>query len=256
MRKFLVVFTAIMLHTSVKAEHYIVGAQNISYFPHYAFQSPIDKGLAWAILEAYAEKSGHTFDYVALPIVRLRKELVKGNVDIIYPDNPKWFNSQLETDNKYYSSPLVRALGGTIVTLDKQGKGIDAVKRLGLPAGFSPVKWQSRIESKQTKLIPAEDSLSALLLLAEQQADAVDLEYNVASYLSRNKHKLSNIRLDPSLPFDDVGFRLATIKHKRLIDGLNQFLIEDEALVESLKRRYNIEDPNIVISRLQRQQQN
>ncbi len=32
------------------AEKFIVGAQNLEYFPHYDFSSQIDKGLAWAIL--------------------------------------------------------------------------------------------------------------------------------------------------------------------------------------------------------------
>lgn len=253
MRKLIIFFMIMMSKVPAHAEHYIIGAQNISYFPHYAFQSPIDKGLAWAILEAYSEKTGHTFDYVALPIIRLRKELLKGNVDVIYPDNPKWFNSQLKTDNKYYSYPLVRALGGTIVTADKQGQGIESIKRLGLPLGFSPVKWQSRIDNKLTRLVPAEDSLAALLLLADRRADAVDLEYNVAHYLSRNKHQLTNITLDPSLPYDDVGFRLATIKHKRLLDDLNRFLTEETELIDALKHRYNIEDPAIVITRLKQQ---
>ena len=35
------------------AERFIVGAQNLSYFPHYDFESDVDKGVGWAILEPF-----------------------------------------------------------------------------------------------------------------------------------------------------------------------------------------------------------
>lgn len=233
-----------------RAETYVIGAQNISYFPHYEFQSNIDKGLAWAILEAYAKKSGHKFEYIALPIVRLQKELEKGNIDFAYPDNPKWHKKKLQVDKKIYSNPLVRALGGTIVVPQARGQGIDSIKRLSLPLGFSPVKWQSRIEQNLTRLVPVSDSRTALQFLTLGQADAADLEYSVAKYLSNSTHALSEVILDPSLPYDDVGFRVATLNHPKLIDELNKFLQEESELVESLKAKYQIESPRVVLSRL------
>ena len=112
LRRALIFVSFTLLSTLLHAETYIVGAQNIRYYPHYDFDSTVDKGIGWAILEAFSVETGHEFIYHAMPIERLQRELSKGNVDFVYPDNPKWFNPTASAENKYFSTPLVHALGG------------------------------------------------------------------------------------------------------------------------------------------------
>ena len=70
--RWVVLFCTYLLSNNVYAEKYIVGAQNLAYFPHYDFASTVDKGAAWSILEAFSKASGHEFIYVSLPIRRLQ----------------------------------------------------------------------------------------------------------------------------------------------------------------------------------------
>ena len=88
-----------------QAEQYIIGAQNIEYFPHYDFTSKVDKGVGWAILEAFSDASGHEFVYLDMPVRRLQIELNKGNVDFVYPDNPRWNSADTTIDQKTFSKP-------------------------------------------------------------------------------------------------------------------------------------------------------
>lgn len=77
-------FIGCLFSLNIYADKYVIGAQNLAYFPHYDFASSTDKGVAWSILEAFSEASGHEFVYLSLPIRRLQLELVKGNVDFEY----------------------------------------------------------------------------------------------------------------------------------------------------------------------------
>lgn len=236
-------FLALFLAVTVRAETFIVGAQNIQYYPHYDFQSSIDKGLGWAILEAYAKESGHTFSYHAMPILRLQRELAKGNVDFVYPDNPKWYVPRAVSSQKHFSVPLVQIVGGTIIKPHNRGKGIDSITRLAVPRGFSPVNWQNRIDQKLTRLVEVKDSITALQLLQLDRVDATNLELNVVQHFASTTPELGPFTLDPALPYTVVGFRLSTIRHPALVDDFSRFITQNQALITALYERYQIRQP-------------
>ena len=48
-------FIGCLFSLNIYAEKYVIGAQNLAYFPHYDFASSTDKGVAWSILEAFCE---------------------------------------------------------------------------------------------------------------------------------------------------------------------------------------------------------
>lgn len=82
-----------------RAAHFVIGSENINYFPHYRFvDGHTVKGYGWAVMQAFAKKSGHTFEYQALPVKRLKRELLAGRVDFIYPDNPSWHRRMKHKD--------------------------------------------------------------------------------------------------------------------------------------------------------------
>ena len=233
-----------------RAETFVIGAQDIEYYPHYDFSSDVDKGYAWALLEAFSKVSGHKFFYLDMPIRRLQMELLKGNIDFVYPDNPNWYNQIVSNDKKIFSAPLIRALGGAIVKESHLGKGVDNVRRLAMPLGFTPVKWQSRIDAGKTKLTSVTDTASALKLLHHDRVDAANLEYHVAQYLASGLPYLDAITLDISLPHSDVAFSLATIKHREMISQLDNFIEQNQPLIALLQSRYGIEEPQTVLERL------
>lgn len=249
MRTLLLVISVVFsLHTEAKS--YIVGAQNIHYYPHYDFQSNVDKGIGWAILEAYAADSGHTFNYHAMPILRLQRELVKGNVDFVYPDNPKWYDAPGNHEKKYYSTPLVRALGGTIVHPEDSNNAIDKIKRIAMPLGFTPVNWQKRVDNEQTKLVSVNDSITALQMLQKRRVDAANLEYNVVQYIASITPELGPFTLAPGLPHDDVGFMLSTIKHPGLVADLSSFIEHNPDIIQSIYSKYQIRHPQAILKSL------
>ncbi|WP_414829189.1 hypothetical protein [Alteromonas sp. H39] len=250
LRSFIAALFSTLLSLFAQADTFIVGAQNIQYYPHYDFSQENDKGLAWAILEAYADRSGHELIYYDMPVKRLQLEMLKGNVDFVYPDNPKWYNQIIPASDKFFSTPLTRALGGTIVNPDDVGKGLDRIQRLSIPLGFTPVNWQSRVDQNLTRLVTVTDTLSALYLLKKNRVDAANLEYSVTQYLALTSPQYGPFTLDPALPHDNVGFMLSTINHPEVILDINNFIRTHGELIESLKQKYNLRDPETILQEL------
>ncbi|MDG6099595.1 amino acid ABC transporter substrate-binding protein [Alteromonas sp. ZYF713] len=233
-----------------RADTIVIGTQNLHYYPHYDFTSENDKGLAWAIFEAFKATTKHEFVYISMPVLRLQKELAKGSVDFIYPDNPKWYNPIISNTLKTFSQPVTRALGGTILRPGKVGAGIDEIRRLAMPLGFTPVNWQERVDNQLTHLIRVNDTLNALELIAQNKADAANLEYHVTQHIASQQPSLGKFTLDPELPHDGVAFMLATISHTDLLAEFNAFLVSHQPLIKRLHKQYRIKSPDVILNNL------
>ena len=238
----------------VSANTYIVGAQNIEYYPHYDFAAKDDKGLGWAILQAFSEHSGHKFVYLSMPVRRLQMEMLKGNVDFVYPDSPRWYNQITKADEKIFSAPITATLSVTLVKPPLESNGVDSVKHLAVPFGFTPVEWQQRIDDKLTQITAVEDVYTGLSLLNTGRIDAIDIEYHVSQAVLERNPTLGEFAIDVTLPHNIVNFQLSTIHHSTLINELNSFLSENTSLINAIKRRYKIEDGTQVIESFRKQQ--
>lgn len=226
--------------TSLAAEKYIVGAQNIQYLPHYDFSSPVDKGVGWAILEAFSKHSGHEFIYLSMPIRRLQMELMKGHVDFVYPDNPNWYNQITKAEDKFFSLPLTHAITGTLVKQKNSGKGINSIKRIVMPLGFTPVNWQTRVDEKLTEIIWTSDIYAGLSMLQKGRVDAMDLEVHVGKYYSEHTLGFDNFVLDLTLPHNEAPFMLSTLHHQAILAELNQFIKSNPQKIREIKQAYGI----------------
>ena len=245
--------TCLLLSLSVRAETYVVASQNIPYYPHYEFSSEVDKGFAWALLEAYSKHTGVSFEYVAMPVLRLQVELEKGNVDLVYPDHPTWTNPVNDNKTKHYSAPLTDSLVGTFVKAPRYGQDISRIRKLAIVLGFSPLYWQDRIDNGKTKLISVADNKAALYLAQLDRADAVDMDYYVANYLLSTLSDVDDFVLDPNLPVTTVEFCLSTLNNPELVADISEFIAQHPDVVAKLKAQYGLDDPTERLKKLRNQ---
>jgi len=252
--KLLAVFLSVLALAGASSVHaqktFIIGAQDIAYLPHYDFNNEQEKGAVWRILEAYGSQNGLTFEYVALPIKRLHKELLAGNVDFVFPDNPKWFNQQFKGVEKHFSAPFYEILGASFVHRNDYNLHLDKVSSLSVPSGFSPIFWQSRIDDGQILLVDATNAIAAMRLVLSKRAQVTDLEYSVVQWHKRDYPEFTDICISPYLPHDVVALHLTTVNHPEIIHDLNRFLQENPQHLEQIKQQYGIVDARKLASDL------
>ncbi|MFW5962616.1 MAG: substrate-binding periplasmic protein [bacterium] len=224
------------------AETYVVGVENISYYPYYTINEDGNyDGYAREVLDLFAEEKGYTFEYRDLPLNRLFSNLVEQKIDFKFPDNPYWSADLKEGKDVVYSDSVVKFVDGAMVIPENVGKSIEEVKRLGKIMGFTPWPFLDLIESGEIKEIET-PNYEALLMQAVR--GRVDVAYtNIAVGNYQLKEVLDDpdaLVFDENLPYDESSYLLSTAKHPELIEEFNQFLQENSETIEELKEKYNV----------------
>ncbi|HYD32117.1 MAG TPA: transporter substrate-binding domain-containing protein [Azospirillaceae bacterium] len=220
---------------------YVVGVENIEYFPHYTYADGDYKGFARDLLDAFAKDKGYAFQYRALPVSRLMQEFVGQEIDLKYPDNSYWSADQRKGKDIVYSDPVVAYIDGVSVKPENVGKGPDAVAKLGIVRGFTAWDWMDRISGGKVTL--AENN-SFSSLVQTSIAGRVDGAYgNVAVVKHQLEKQLKQpgaLAYDPGLPHTESNYHLSTIKHPKLIEEFNAWLKANADLMAKLKAEYGV----------------
>ena len=238
-------------YAPARAETYIVVSQNFNYYPHYNFKAKLDKGFIWAVLEEFSVFSGHKFVYRHMPVLRLQKELEKGTIDLIYPDNPLFNNEQNFAKGKYYSDTIVNTIGVSMVKKSRLTDDANTVKKLAIPLGFTPqLGWTEKLSLKQIMLAKVSTPLVSLKLLNLGRVDAAEVDYFVGQHLIRNNPELSKLAFHSGLPHSTVEFKLSTINQPQLIDEINHFMASQPHVIKKLMLLYGITPPELISQKL------
>ena len=131
MRFVLTMLCGFCLCWSLQAKTYVIGIEQLDYYPHYDFKSAQPRGYFFDLMQLYSQWSGDKFVFKALPVKRLYKDSVE-LTDFVYPDNKAW-QPHLGVDEqitKYYSAPVIYTLGATMVLPHKQQMRLSEFKVL------------------------------------------------------------------------------------------------------------------------------
>ncbi|MBU2511038.1 hypothetical protein KJ966_06860 [bacterium] len=238
---FIISFYMMATFASAENREFIVGVENIEYYPHYDFTKE-NKGVAKRILDLFAQSKNYHFKYRPLPVKRLFSEFVSLELDFKYPDHPLWQKEIKKNVKVIYSKPVVNIVAGTMVLPENVGRGIDSFKTLGTVLGFTPFHWADLIESK--KIIIHEDTDVGRLLLQALMGriDGADVELSVANYHLRLLDKQGALLMDPNLPHLIASFHLSTVTHPDIIKELNLFLMQNSSKIAKMKRQFYIRE--------------
>lgn len=237
----LVLVAALAPLSSSQAKTYSVGVEDITYFPLYGFEDGRYGGFARAVLEAFAETYGHSFEYKARPVSRLLKGFIEGRVDLKFPANPNWAQDLKAGRTVVYSQPVVEYVDGVMVLPERLGQGLASFSVLGTVRGFSPFVWLDRIKAGSVHL---DENSNFKALIKQTLARRVDGAYaNVAVVNHILKGELRQpgaLVFDPDLPHDRSSYHLATIKHPDLVDQFDAWMRDHGKVLDALKKRYNV----------------
>ncbi len=232
-------FSIVGFPLQAKQPTYVIGIEDINYYPHYDFTAAQPRGYFYDLMQLFSQKSGYQFRFQKLPVKRLYLS-AKDDVDFVYPDNPKWQPYLHATFDKTYSDPLIYTLGSTMVRRDNRNLAVANVKSLAIIHGFTPFRWLELKKLYNFRIMDVPDVDSALGLLLKDRVDAAVIEYNVANAFLTAQQKSGELVFGENLPFTEVPFLLSTLKHQAVIAEFNQFMRTEKTAIRQLKAKYKL----------------
>lgn len=238
------IFITILNISSQTKKEYIIGVENIQYYPIYNWNGKEWTGYARELLDKFASKKGYTFKYVALPVARLFNDfVVSQTVDFKFPDNPYWATDLKKGKTIVYSKSVVEYIDGVFVLPEKKGKGLDYLKNLGTVMGFTAWDYLDLIKAKKVILKESTDFTSLLQQVLNKNTDGAYINIVVAQYHLNEVFKKSDaLVFDSDLPYTRSAYFFSSIKYPQIIEEFNKFLDEEKDFVIKLKQKYKAEE--------------
>ena len=163
----------------------------------------------------------------------------KQSLDFKYPDDPNWKSNLKKGIQAYYSNGLLTYIDGTVVKKENLAKGI---KTLGTVSGFTPWDYLDLIKANKVKLKENRNLKSLLINTKKGFIDGAYVNVEVAKNICKKLGlKQDSLVFDESLPFTKSGYKLSTIKHPKIIQELNHFIVTHKKLINDIRKRYKIE---------------
>jgi len=241
MMRWLALFVVMLCNGPLRADSYVIGIEQIDYYPHYDFSQRQQRGYFVDLIQLFSDKTGHQFKFMPLPVKRLYQSSNSG-IDFIYPDNPLWEQYKEPGIEKLFSAPVIFTLGSTLVKPELQHISLEQFRSLAVIHGFVPTKWLALKNRYNYRMVDVPDVPSALGLVLKGRLDGANIEFNVAQHYLRSIAAQDQLVIAEQLPFTQLPFLLSTVKHPKLLSEFNQFLLDNAEQVAALKRKYQLQE--------------
>ncbi len=221
------------------AADYVVGVQDLDYFPIYATDAQGEyRGYGRELLDLFAKRSGIQFIYQVRPVRRLVNDYLAGRVDLMFPDNPNWDKDRKVGLEVNYSAPALVFQDAVMVLPDNLGQPLQS---LGSVMGFTPWKFMADVNAGKLRLHEAPGPLNLIKMALAGRVQGVNMARQVAEYHLRTMDQPDALVPDLGLlPSRDSQYLLSSIRYPELIRQFDQFLQTDKAAVLALKRKYGL----------------
>lgn len=199
------------------------------------------RGYARDLLDLFASRHGHSFEYRPLPTRRLTAEHMAGRLDGVFPDNPNWQAQAKRGVRLNYSEPSVPFQDMVMVPPDQRDRPL---RNLGIVRGFTPKRFLPLIQSGSLLVTEAGDPSRLIRMALAGRIDGVHVALPVALYQLEKLGRPG--ALVPSTAFAPAAYeyhyRFSSLRHAGLVEQFDCFLREERAALAALLRRYGLQD--------------
>lgn len=241
--KFAILLVCLVLASQIQAAEqrtFVIGVEDYEHFmPYSQFKNNRYDGLGKAILERFAAEKGYRFDYQVYPLKRRDRMFVEGRLDFIFPDHPYWvMDLKKGLDIQY--APMLEFTDGVVVLPENKGKGLKALKRMGLPLGFTAYQYLDAIKAGEIEV--KESGYDGLYRqVITRRIDGAYVNIKIARYYWQQQGAESDnkpIVFDPDLPHASGFWSLSSQKYPSVIKEFRAFMRDNSELIERLKQEY------------------
>lgn len=232
---------SLILSGRTLAQRYVVGVEQLDYTPIFNYQNGEYSAYGRELLDAFAEASGHTLIYRAYPVEELTKRFLAGEVDLKFPDHPRWKAAIRRSYPIVYSFPALAHIDGIMLLPENQGIGIDKFRSLATVRGFAPGPYLGLIETNHIRLVETDGPSQLLELVLNREVQGAYLNIFIARHtLQQMGEPVTRLVFDDKLPHVKSSYLLSSIRYPRLIEEFNQFLQTHRELVLQLRIKHGL----------------
>ncbi|AOE84148.1 substrate-binding periplasmic protein [Pseudomonas sp. TCU-HL1] len=227
---------------AAEPEAYRIGVEQVDYYPIYSAVPPDNqyRGYARDLLDLFAARENLRVTYVVLPVRRLSHAYWAGQLDLVFPDNPRWAAAQ-KPAGVTYSQPVLQFQDAMLVLPERKGQPRQSFRRLGFVRGFTPWKFQDDIAAGRVVIQEAPNPEGLIHMVMAGHADAANMAQQVARFHLKRHGLERGLVVEPSLlPLSDSYYHLSSIRHPKLIRRFDAFLRREQRAVQALKARYEL----------------
>ena len=242
------------LNVSKTKNIYVVGTEDIAFFPHYGRRSNTSvelDGFAHGFFLALSEQTGLQLSFNPLPVRRLfHSLLVENDIDFKYPDNPNWQQELKSLYKVYYSKAISQYIDGTFVHHQNMLYKRSDIRKIGTIRGFTPEPYTGDIAQGDMELIELSQIEHMLNALIQKHVDAVYVNTDVAKY-KLDSFALSQqvIAFNPHLPYTVGNYYLSTVKHPSVLKRIDAFIETNPDIIKELINRYQLTTESSITGR-------
>ncbi|WP_044873001.1 transporter substrate-binding domain-containing protein [Pseudomonas sp. LFM046] len=221
---------------------YRVGVEQVDYYPIYSAVPPDNqyRGFARDLLDLFAARENLRFTYVVLPVRRLAHAYRAGQLDLVFPDNPRWEAEQKPADIAY-SQPVLQFQDAMLVLPQRRGQPRERFHRLGFVRGFTPWKFQDDIAAGRVVIQEAPNPEGLIHMALAGHIDAANMALQVAHFHLKRQGQEHGLVVAPTLlPLANSYYCLSSIRHPELIRRFDAFLQREQQAVQALKAKYEL----------------
>ena len=218
---------------------FIVGVEDVFYPPHYDGSGENYTGFAREMFDRFAADCGCVFEYRPMPIERLHRALIEGEVDLKFPDDTYWQLEQKAGHDVYYSDPISAYVDGVSVPV---GSALDLPDmRLGTIRGFT-ARGYEHLDSRDSTVLEYNAHLPALLQqVLIGRLDGAYANVDVVQFILREELGAPGaLRFQPSLPYTRSFYRASSTRRPALIQELNGWLADNAGWLDTLRREHGL----------------
>ncbi|NVJ97821.1 MAG: transporter substrate-binding domain-containing protein [Alphaproteobacteria bacterium] len=211
-----------------------LGVENIMHLPYYGLCDTGYCGYARDLFDAFSRDEAINIQYRPMPIPRLHRVLVAGEVDAKFPAHPDWANSFKEGADIHYSDPVITFTDGYLSLPGRTGTPTKVGTMRGFTLDFSPLP-------RKPMVIEANAESDLFRLLARGRVDAAYTNIGVLkAYMAREGIPESSIIFRRDLPYRKSQYFISSAKNPDLVKHFNGWLARSGDILAALQQKYGI----------------
>lgn len=243
MRTIVALLCLLLGQQSARSDDFTVGVEAINFYPIYDGTAVQYRGYGRDVLDRFASKYGHRFQYVALPVRRLyRNFFTTDELDFKFPDNPLWQRDMRKDSVITYSDTVYQAVEGLFVLPANRDKSLAQLAAIATVRGFDAWPYKTEIAKGVIQLQFANTQESLLALARHGRVGGIFYEESALNWYQHmnNVPDGDKLVLNERMPHYRPQFFLSTRTQPQVIVQFNQFLQDEAAFLQRLKNQYGL----------------